>query len=107
MKQASRRFIILAVLLLFAGIGLRAQQNSEIAGTVTDQTGAAVPGAVLTLTQKETGYVYNSTSNGTGSYAFSGLNVGTFDLKATAKGFESYLKSGLTLNVSQILTTDI
>ena len=107
MRQASRRFIVLAVLLLFAGIGLRAQQNSEIAGTVTDQTGAAVPGATLTLTQKETGYVYNSTSNGTGAYTFSGLNVGTFDLKATAKGFESYLKTGLALNVSQILTTDI
>jgi len=67
MRQARYRFIVVLVLLLFAGLALKAQQNSEIVGTVTDQTGAAVPGANLTLTQKETGFVYNSTSNGTGS----------------------------------------
>ena len=56
MRQARYRFIVVLILLLFAGLALRAQQNSEIVGTVTDQTGAAVPGASLTLTQKETGF---------------------------------------------------
>jgi hypothetical protein len=105
MRQA--RYIIVLVLLLFAGLAVQAQQNSEIVGTVTDQTGAAVPGATLTLTQKETGFVYNGTSNGTGGYVFAGLNVGTFDLKVTAKGFESFTRTGLTLNVSQTLATDV
>src|ERR1700677_2031740 len=107
MRQARYRFIVVLVLLLFAGLALKAQQNSEIVGTITDQTGAAVPGAILTLTQKETGFVYNSTSNGTGGYVFAGLNVGTYDLKATAKGFEAFTRTGLTLNVSQTLATDI
>jgi hypothetical protein len=107
MRQARYRFIVVLILLLFAGSALKAQQNSEIIGTVTDQTGAAVPGAILTLTQKETGFVYNSTSNGTGGYVFAGLNVGTYDLKATAKGFEAFTRTGLTLNVSQTLATDI
>ena len=107
MRQARYRFIVVLVLILFAGAALKAQQNSEIVGTITDQTGAAVPGAVLTLTQKETGFVYNSTSNGTGGYVFAGLNVGTYDLKATAKGFEAYTRTGLPLNVSQTLATDI
>jgi hypothetical protein len=107
MRQARLGLIILSVLLLFAGVGLYAQQNSEIVGTITDQTGAAVPGATLALTQKETGYVYNTTSNGTGGYAFSALNVGIFDLKVTAKGFETYTATGLTLNVSQTLAADI
>jgi len=84
-----------------------AQQNSEIVGTVTDQTGAAVPGATLVLTQTETGFVYNSTSNSTGGYSFPGLNVGTYTLKATAKGFEGYTASGLTLNVSQTLAQEV
>ncbi len=107
MRRWRFRFIVVPVLLLFAGLALKAQQNSEIVGTVTDQTGAAVPGATLTLTQKETGFVYNSTSNGTGGYVFGGLNVGTFDLKVTAKGFEAYETSGLTLNVSQTLAVGI
>ena len=108
MRQARRSFIsIVSVLLLFAGLALHAQQNSEIVGTVTDQTGAAVPDATLTLTQTETGFVYNSTTNGTGAYVFAGLNVGTYNLKASAKGFETFTRTGLALNVSQTLATDI
>src|SRR6202044_825661 len=107
MRRAKFRLIVVSILLLFAGLTLRAQQNSEIVGTVTDQTGAAVPGATLTLTQKETGFVYNGTSNGTGGYVFAGLNVGTYTLKATAKGFEAFTRTGLVLNVSQALATDV
>jgi hypothetical protein len=107
MRQARYRFIVVLVLLLFAGVALKAQQNSQIAGTITDQTGAAVPGANLTLTQKETGFVYNTTSNGTGGYVFAGLNVGTYNLKAMAKGFETYSTNGLVLNVSENLASDI
>src|SRR5580658_2110548 len=107
MRQAKYRFIVVLTLLLFAGLTLKAQQNSEIVGTVTDQTGAAVPGAILTLTQKETGFTYTSVSNSTGGFQFPGLNVGNYDLKAAAKGFEAYTATGLPLNVSQTLATDI
>jgi len=107
MRLARFRFLIVPVFLVFACVAAMAQQNSEIIGTVTDQTGAAVPGAALTLTQTGTGFVYNSTSNATGGYSFPGLNIGNYDLKVTAKGFESYTASGLTLNVSQTLPADI
>ena len=88
--------IFLPILLVLASVTAIAQQNSEIVGTVTDQTGAYVPGASLTLKQKETGFVYNAVSNGTGGYVFAGLNVGTYDLKVAAKGFETYQTTGLT-----------
>ena len=107
MRLARLLSIIVPVLLLFAGVAAFAQQNSEIVGTVTDQTGAYVPGANLTLKQKETGFVFNATSNATGGFVFAGLNVGTYDLKVAAKGFETYQASGLTLNVSQTLATDV
>jgi hypothetical protein len=107
MRLARLVSIIVPVLLLFAGVAALAQQNSEIVGTVTDQTGAYVPGANLTLTQKETGFAYNANSNDTGGYVFAGLNVGTYDLKVAAKGFETYQATGLTLNVSQTLATDV
>jgi Carboxypeptidase regulatory-like domain len=107
MKLARFKSLVVPIFLLFAGAAALAQQNSEIVGTVTDQTGASVPGAALTLRQKETGFVYNTTSNGTGAYVFAGLNVGTYDMKVTAKGFEAYTATGLTLNVSQTLATDV
>jgi hypothetical protein len=107
MRLARFRFLIVPIFLVFACVAAMAQQNSEIVGTVTDQTGAAVPGATLVLTQTETGFVYNATSNATGGYTFPGLNVGTYSLKVTAKGFESYTANGLTLNVSQTLPADI
>ncbi len=101
------RFFLLTILSVIASVAALAQQNSEIVGTVTDQTGAVVPAANLTLKQKETGFVYNATSNATGGYVFAGLNVGTYDLKVSAKGFETYQATGLTLNVSQTLATDV
>jgi hypothetical protein len=107
MRQTRYRFIVVLVLLLFASLAVRAQQNSEIVGTITDQTGAFVPGANLTLKQRETGFVYNATSNATGGYVFAGLNVGTYELKVAAKGFEAYQATGLSLNVSQTLATDV
>jgi hypothetical protein len=107
MRLARFRFLIVPIFLVFACVAAMAQQNSEISGTVTDQTGAAVPGASLTLTQNETGFVYNATSNATGGYDFPGLNVGIYTLKATANGFEGYTASGLTLNVSQTLATNV
>ncbi len=107
MRLARLKFLIVPLFFVFACVSAIAQQNSEIVGTVTDQTGAAVPGAKLTLTQTETGYVYNGVSNATGGYVFSGLNIGTYTLKASAKGFESYTASGLTLNVSQTLAADV
>jgi len=107
MRLAKFRFLIVSLFLVFACVAGRAQQNSEIVGTVTDQTGAVIPGAKLVLTQNETGFVYNSVSNATGGYSFPGLNIGTYTLKASAKGFEGYTASGLTLNVSQTLGSDV
>jgi hypothetical protein len=54
MRLAKFLFLVVPLFLVFACVAAIAQQNSEIDGTVTDQTGAAVPGAKLALTQTET-----------------------------------------------------
>ena len=107
MRLVRFKFLLVPLFFLFACVVGMAQQNSEIVGTVTDQTGAAVPGAKLALTQTETGFTYNSVSNETGAYTFPGLNVGTYTLKVAAKGFQGYTANGITLNVSQTLNTDV
>ena len=107
MRLTRLRFLIVPLVFMFACVAAMAQQNSEIVGTVTDPTGAVIPGAKLALTQTETGFVYNSVSNATGGYVFPGLNIGTYNLKVSAKGFETSTINGLVLNVSQTLGNDV
>ena len=57
-------------LILALGYGLAwAQATAQVSGTVTDQSGARLPGAEVTATQTETGLVRSVISNETGSYA--------------------------------------
>ena len=107
MRLAKYRFLLVPLFLVFACFAALAQQNSQISGTITDPTGAAVAGAKLTLTQTETGFAYHGVSNATGGFVFPGLNVGTYNLEVMAKGFQSYLKTGIVVNVSDSETANV
>ncbi|HTD55526.1 MAG TPA: carboxypeptidase-like regulatory domain-containing protein [Silvibacterium sp.] len=101
------RLPLLSFVFVLACSGVYAQSNSTITGTVVDKEGAAVAGAALTLTNPATGTSVTTDSNGSGVFTFPGLNVGVYDLKATAKGFETYVQTGLQVNVSQTLNTQV
>ncbi len=59
MRQARYRFFLLPVLLVLACVGAFAQANSELTGIITDQSGAVVAGATVTLTDPATGCYQN------------------------------------------------
>jgi hypothetical protein len=61
----------------------------SIYGTVTDSTGAAVPGATITVTDTTKGNVVTATTNGTGGYTVQNLITDIYDVKASAPGFEA------------------
>src|SRR5579863_7623780 len=103
---ARYRLLLLSLVLLLTSLAGHAQANSTITGTVFDKNGAAVPGAEVTLTQQQTGFVSKAVSNDSGNFTFNGLNVGTYDLKATAKGFNAYVEKGIVVNVSQTTRVD-
>ncbi|WP_348262910.1 TonB-dependent receptor [Telmatobacter sp. DSM 110680] len=103
---ARYRSSLLSLVLLLVCLAGHGQQNSTITGTVLDKNGAAVPGAEVTLTQQQTGFVSKANSNDSGNFTFNGLNVGTYDLKATAKGFDAYVEKGIVVNVSQTTRVD-
>ncbi|HEY2468204.1 MAG TPA: carboxypeptidase-like regulatory domain-containing protein [Terracidiphilus sp.] len=101
-----RTILLLPLVLLFASLLGNAQQNSTITGTVVDKAGAVISGAEIALTQEQTGFVSKAISNDAGNFTFNGLNVGTYDLKATAKGFSAYVEKGIVVNVSQTTRVD-
>ncbi|HWE84634.1 MAG TPA: carboxypeptidase-like regulatory domain-containing protein [Terracidiphilus sp.] len=107
MRQPKNRFFLLPLFLVLMCVGLYAQANSELTGIVTDQTGAVVAGAAITITDPGTGSTKTAESGATGLYDFNGLNPANYNLKVTAKGFETYEQNGIVVNVSATVRQDI
>ena len=82
--------------------GLHAQTTASLSGTITDPTGAVIPGAQITLTDTVTGAQRKTTSNGAGAFTMTALLPGTYDLAVDAKGFQSYVQRGIVLNAGSM-----
>jgi hypothetical protein len=81
------------------------QGVSGMAGEVTDQTGAVVPGAVVTLANKATGLKFTLTTNAIGSYRFAELPPGGgYEATFSAKGFTTELVKDIYLTVATVRT---
>ncbi len=66
-------------------------QSSQLTGTVTDAQGAAIPEAIVTLTNIETAATRRSVSSDTGAYSFPQMPPGTYRLEAQKPGFKSVI----------------
>ena len=84
----SARTLLCGLFLLLPLISANAQFKAAIQGTVADATGALVPDASVTLTNKETGAKQTTTTSGDGFYSISGLSPGTYSLVVEKSGFK-------------------
>jgi Carboxypeptidase regulatory-like domain len=84
-----------------------AQENAELSGTVSDPTGAVIANAKVILTNSATGEVRTGTTNGAGLYDFPALHIGSYNLKVTTQGFETYEKTGIVMNVAATVREDV
>jgi len=62
-------------------------QTGTIAGEVRDASGAVLPGASVTITSQERGFVRASVSDETGRYVFAAVSIGNYTIDATLSGF--------------------
>ncbi len=101
----------LAVGALFSLIGFCALQaqttRGTILGTVTDQSGAVMPGVTVTVRETSTGLTRTDTTNNSGDYLMPELPVGPYTVEAVKQGFVKVERSGLTLQVDQKMRVDI
>ncbi len=86
LSVALRSFICGSIVLLFA-VTASAQFRASVQGSVTDPNGAVVPGATVTLTNKETGKSQQTTTSDEGFYRFSALAPGKYSISAEQAGF--------------------
>jgi hypothetical protein len=81
--------------------------QGSVTGTVTDASGAVIPNATVTLTDKDTNLTLTRTASGSGVYTFTPVKVGNYSLQVTANGFESVVRANLRVDVSQRLGVNV
>src|SRR5713226_8309471 len=82
------------------------ETTSAIAGQVSDASGAAVPGATVTATNKETGLRRSASTDDSGRFNFPQLKPGTYSVKVEAEGFESQQNDAVSAGLGQKQTVD-
>jgi len=100
-------FLSLASLVLFStGRGLAQTVNGSFRGTVVDQSGAAVPHAVVKITNEGTGVSRQTSTDATGGYVLPEIPPGVYTFTVSFQGFATLENKGVTLLVNQNATLD-
>jgi hypothetical protein len=95
-----------ASMLIFLASALLAQTNATIRGSITDQSGAVLPGVAITVRNEATGIQRMTLSDESGNYQVAALPVGTYKVEAMLPGMKPALVSGLAVEVGQIVLRD-
>ncbi len=90
------------LLTVFGGIeSARAQSTATLQGTVTDQSGAVVPNAKITLTNEATNLQRTATTDAAGNYSVPFLPAGSYRIEAQAAGLQHQTVTHVTLDVAR------
>src|SRR6266849_9986373 len=94
---------------IFLSLSLAAfgQDSASITGTVTDQSGAAVANAQVTVSSLDRGINRTTTTNESGDYLVAALPIGTVSVSVVAQGFKKYEAKGIVLRVGQKARNDV
>ncbi len=90
-------FACLSLVLFSSQIAFGQVDSGSINGTVTDSTGAVVPGAQVTLVNTDQGITLQTHSGASGGYTFSPVRIGHYTITVTAKGFAKTTQTNLTV----------
>src|SRR6185503_21116458 len=90
----------IALLLSICPFVLGQGTTSRVTGTVHDANGAAVSGAVVTLTNEGTGISFTTETSESGNYAFDLVQVGKYSVTIEKQGFKKFLSQGNAINVN-------
>jgi outer membrane receptor protein involved in Fe transport len=107
-SMRSAKTLTLVLITLLASLNAAGQQiTASIRGTVSDPSGAIVPAATVTAKQVETGLTRVAITDRQGEYVLVELPIGHYQLEIQAKGFQTYLQQGISLDVNQTATIGI
>src|SRR5262245_20311986 len=99
-----------SLVVLFAALTISASaqvDRATLVGTVTDSSGARLPGAQVEVTAAATGLRRTVTTDASGSYAVSGLPIGSYQVTVSADGFKAKKYTDLSLTVGETRSVDV
>ena len=105
-KSVGLLAITFALVALLAPSGVDAQTQATLVGSVTDPTGASIPGAIVAVTHTSTGTERSVQSNEVGQYRIPALNPGNYSVSAESAGFKTQLRSDVVLQVADVIEVD-
>src|SRR5579871_4600821 len=105
--NTSFRCALMLTIAAIGGASIWAQSTAQIHGTVHDASGGAVPGAEVKATQTATGISRTVTTATDGSYVFTDLAIGPYQIEVSKEGFNRYVQTGITLEVAANPAVDI
>src|SRR5215469_2855087 len=101
-----KKYLAIFVLISLAALAYGQSQTATLSGKVTDQTGAVIPQASVTVTGPG-GKQATATSNQLGDFQIQWLPSGSYSVSATATGFANYSQTGVTLAPGKTQTLNI
>jgi len=103
-----RKFAVALIALAFGAHLAWAQVNTAtISGTVSDESGAVLPGATIAILNLDTGITRTVTTNASGRYGAPALALGNYQVTVQAAGFQTLVRSGIALTVGQDAVIDL
>jgi len=93
--------VLLSAIVAWAGI------TGSISGTVTDPSGAVMPGVTVTVTSMSTNVQSTTVTDTKGFYSFPALNVDKYNVAVSQTGFKNFLESGVQMNANSAILIDI
>ncbi len=99
-----RRLLLACVVLLLPVAGFA--QEAALSGTITDSTGAVLPGVTVTAVNDATGNTFVGVTDGTGSYRIP-ARVGAYRITAELQGFTTVQRTGVQLLVGQSVSINM
>src|SRR5438034_9900931 len=101
-------FVLVLLALAFAAAPAPAQELSgSIVGVVKDAQGAFVPGATITITNKDPTLRGDTTTGAEGTYSMASVPAGRYDVKVSLQGFRESVRANVPVTIGQISRVDI
>src|SRR6516165_8323018 len=106
MKRCVFMLVLLTAVLALCATSAMAQSSGVVKGVVKDTSGAVLPGAQVTLSNKSTQSTLQTLTNESGSYTFNFLPPADYGVAFEMQGFRKLIIDKVTVNVAQTVVAD-